>query len=170
MKTFVAILLLAGAFNMPQAWAQCAPGIPGAGNPECLPPDDINSPYYQGDRNQQSAQPKPARAVWADRWGAIATDYSNGNNSLGASTNLASRHQAEQMALIDCQAHGGRECKIEIWYNNECAAFVAGKIKHVTAAGSTIDEAVKNGVNICNGGDANCKAYYTGCSLPARVQ
>lgn len=174
MKPLIAlVLLLACLFHMPRAWAQCAPGIPEAGNPECLPPDDPNSPYYQGSNGQSNGHmPPPQPTVrWADRWGAIATDYTNGNNSLGTSVNMSTRRQAEQAALTDCQAHGGQQCRIETWYGNGCAAFVAGNTTHISTHAETQDQAIEIGIKTCTkGGDVNCKAYYTACSQPTRIQ
>lgn len=42
------ILLSLIAFDL---FAQCSPGIPGAGSPGCIPPTVANSPYYQGGNN-----------------------------------------------------------------------------------------------------------------------
>lgn len=52
------------------AWAQCAPGIPGAGNPGCIPPNQTNSPYYQGGGNQDGYG---APAQQEDTWVSVVT-------------------------------------------------------------------------------------------------
>lgn len=49
--------------------AQCAAGIPGAGNPGCIPPSQPTSPYDQpGSENSIALSPA---ATWEDRWGQL---------------------------------------------------------------------------------------------------
>lgn len=121
--------------------------------------------------NQQSAsQPPPIGWVpkWESRWGAIATDAAKG--SLGTSNSLPSKHEAERTALADCQSKGGIQCKLQIAYDNECAAMVLGdKVFNVTAD-STIDKAVKTGMKLCNAAnDHTCRVYYSACSPSVRI-
>jgi hypothetical protein len=170
MKNFIALLLLAGLFHMPQASAQCAPGIPEAGNPECLPPDDVNSPYYQGDRNQPRNQPQQPRAVWSDRWGAIAEDFHA--SRVGTVVGQASKSQAEEAALSSCAEHGGQNCQITLTYYNQCAA-VAVDENNLTqasrASAPTQQKAEQIALNGFGKGHA-AKIVYSACSLPVRVQ
>jgi hypothetical protein len=115
----------------------------------------------------QGSQPPPVR--WADQWGAIVTDDSKG--LVGFSTNVASRAQAEQLALADCRAKGGNDCRVEAAYINQCAAMIVGDKHHGSASAATIDQAISLGIKACaNGGDTNCHVYYTGCSLPQRIE
>jgi len=168
MKAFIALLLLAGLFHMPPAWGQCAPGIPEAGNPECLPPDDANSPYYQGDRNRPAAQPQQSRAVWADRWGAIAIDKNTGQ--AGTVINHSSRSEAVDAAMHDCQMHGSPNCKLELAYHNQCAAVAWGEGSYAGASGPTKQNAESIALQDCRKGASNCKIAYSDCSLPVRIQ
>lgn len=61
-------------------------------------------------------------------------------------------------------------CKIEISYSNTCAALVVGINGHNTRTGATSDAAVQAGVKKCSEEDTNCRAYYSACSLPQRIQ
>jgi len=84
----------------PLAWSQCAPGIPSAGNPGCIPPNQPNSPYYQGDDAETQAQTQPA-AVWTDRWDAIAIDSDVGQ--AGVIANIPSKNEAMDIAVKTCK-------------------------------------------------------------------
>jgi hypothetical protein len=119
--------------------------------------------------SNQSPRSQPPPARWSDQWGAIVTDNSKG--LLGVSTNVASRSQAEQLALADCRAKGGNECRVDAAYTNQCAAMIVGDKHHGSASAATIDQAISLGIKACSdGGDTNCHVYYTGCSLPQRIQ
>jgi hypothetical protein len=171
MKPLIALaLLLACLFHMPHAWAQCAPGIPEAGNPECLPPDDPNSPYYQSSNGQSNGHMPPPRPVvrWADRWGAIVIDNNNGR--AGNSTNYSSKSEAVNAAMNDCIAHGGQQCKVQLAYYNQCAAIAWGDTSYITYGGPTKENAELLALHSCGKATTNCKIVYTACSLPARVQ
>jgi len=143
------------------ARAQDCGGMVNAGG-TCVPPD-VAMPNYQ----QQAPQPPPQ--VWVDHWGAIATDGPGGG--FGAAVNMSSRGDAENAALADCQSKkGSPNCKIELSYINQCAAMVVGDVGHNSNVGPTPNAAVLAAMNVCNAGDHHCFAYYTGCSLPTRIQ
>lgn len=163
----ISLLLL--CTGLVHAEGGCPPGmIPASGT-------DINScvpipPGYYG--NQQQVQPQlppPPPPQWATRWGAIATDAKRG--ALGAVTNLPSQSEAADAAIAACQSKGGSDCKIQITYDNECAAMVVGdKIFDVTAD-TTVDKAVQAGMNSCSAAnDHTCRVYYSACSLPVQTQ
>ena len=170
MKYLITLLLFVGIFHVTRASAQCAAGIPSAGNPECLPPDDANSPYYQGDGSQQPVQPQQQpRAVWATRWGAIVIDDDTGQ--AGMVVNYASKSEAVDAAMHDCQEHGSPHCQVELVYHNQCAAIAQGGNSHLSAGGPTRENAEAYALDKCKqGAKTNCTIYYTGCSLPVRVQ
>ncbi|MFI8034841.1 DUF4189 domain-containing protein [Acinetobacter sp. ABJ_C3_5] len=128
----------------------------------CLPPDHQNSPL----NNLPSASPPPP--VWADRWGAIATDGETG--SLGISVDMTSKRKAVKAALADCQSKGGANCELDVAYYNQCAAMVLGSKKYYTAHAPTKEGAISIGMGNCSkGGNTNCHAYYSGCSTAVRV-
>jgi hypothetical protein len=114
----------------------------------------------------QSSQPE---IQWETRWGAIATDEPHG--VLGVSNNQLTRSVAEQAAIADCQAKGGSPCKLELPYQNSCAAFTVSDSGYNTAADITVGMAAQRGMMTCkNAGESNCRTYYTGCSSPVRAR
>lgn len=124
-----------------------------------------NSPYYVGS-NQQPVAP-PIR--WADRWGAIAV--AKKNPVVGVAANAASKHDAHRAALNDCQVRGGLGCKVQIEYTNQCSVLVVAGSQYNAARAATIEEATSIGMKICQEGNIQeCRVYYSGCSLPVRVQ
>lgn len=152
----------AAAVFVPSAWAQCATGIPSAGNPGCIPPDQDNSPYYQGEVRQYEE-----RVKWADRWGAIAVDLQT--DSLGTGEDQADEKSAERAALDSCRIHDGVECKIKYSYVNECISIAESDEMRGYGFGLVEFIAQKDAIKSC--GDENaCRTTYTHCSLPARVK
>lgn len=147
----------------------CPPGMfptnpPGTQGPVgCAPIPGYNN-------NQQQTQPeRPPPPQWDSRWGAIATDSSNG--SLGAVTGMPSQGEAERAAMSKCVAKGGTQCKLQIWYKNGCAAMIVGNKEFNVQSAATADEATHLGMKICTSdGDANCHVYYSACSLPIQIQ
>ena len=161
MKSFYfAMLLMVGLLGSGLAHAEgnCPPGqypVGGQGWQGCNP-----IPGYE---NQQ---PAPR---WERRWGAIATDGTN--DALGVATDRRSEREASQMAMQDCRSKGGVNCKIDITYDNQCAAVVVGGGGYNVSNAATVNKAVASGVKACESeGRSNCRAYYTACSLPVRVQ
>ena len=159
------LLLLLGSVPV-HAEGECPPGMfptnpPGAQGPVgCAP-----IPGY----DPQRAQPQAPPPIWEPRWGAIATDGPGG--SFGASTDMPNQQSAENIALADCRAKkGSTTCSIDLSYGNGCAAMVVGDTEHNSRAGLTADLATQAAMKVCNELDAHCFVYYTGCSLPQRVQ
>jgi hypothetical protein len=134
------------------------------------------TPYGVGvcgyDNSQQPSaqqQAQPPQKQWKDHWGAIAIALPKG--VLGVSNNFPSERQATQVALADCQSKGGTTCKLESTYGNTCAAMIVGHPGYAIATGSSEGEAIQKGMKMCtDGGDTNCHAYYSACSLPQRIQ
>lgn len=157
--------------SLVHAEGNCPPGYypigapSGQGGPQgCAPiPGDSSA--------QQQAQPQPQQPPqqWASQWGAIATYEPNG--SLGVATHMASKVEAEQSALADCQSKHGSTCKLEVAYSNGCGALVGSNTGYVVTTNATLDEAIHAGMKTCtNSGYANCHVYYSACSLPQRIQ
>jgi hypothetical protein len=80
--------------------------------------------------------------------GAIATYAPTG--ILGVATDQASKSEAEQEALLDCKLKGGPICKIEVAYDNECAAVVVGDKGYNVNTDTTVDAAVRYGLKTCS--------------------
>jgi hypothetical protein len=141
----------------------CPGGIPSAGNPGCIPPDQPNSPYYQGAVPQQ--QPQKPKGYWATRWGAIAIgSSSNGQGVVGIFKNANSKRIAQDAAMNQCVSSGGARCKISITYYNQCSAIAWGDARFVAQGAETIKVASELAMNTCNSKTTNCKIYYADCS------
>ena len=137
----------------------CPVGMINAG--ACLPPDDPRLPQNQG------PAPPPA-PIWADRWGAIAFDGSNG--TVGVAADALSKRKAQKVAIQDCQKRGGKGCSVKTTYYNQCAVVVTGDSDANFLNAPTIEQATKTGMDSCRArNDTNCRVYYSGCSMPVRV-
>lgn len=163
------MLLLSGCLLVSAAaHAQgCPNGIPSAGNPGCIPPDQSNSPYYQ---HSNAATSRP-QAVWVDRWGAIAVDKGKQSVGIGVAEMMTSERKAKAGAIDDCQAKGGTRCKVVLAYYNQCGALVAGDAGYTSMGSSTAEKAAKLGMEQCTKtGLSNCRVYYSACSFPEQIR
>jgi hypothetical protein len=126
-------------------------------------------PGYGQQQQPPKQGPVSPPAEWADQWGAMAIDSDKG--VLGTAVDISNKSAAQQSAIEDCQAKGGRICKLGITYYNQCASLVVSKEGHAATSAATIDKAVQLGMKTCIGaGYHNCHAGYTACSLPVRIQ
>lgn len=151
----------------PSVWAQCAPGIPGAGNPGCIPPTAPGSPYGQPSDAGPVAMP-PAPAVWEERWGAVAMDFTA--DASGSVSNSPTEDRANRSALDDCANQGGSRCKVILTYHNQCAAITqsaSGTYSSATAANK--GEAESRVLAKC-GDQRTCRILYSQCAVPVRVR
>ena len=147
--------------------AQCPAGIPSAGNPGCIPPDQSNSPYYQSG----SGAPKAPAAQWADRWGAIAIDNRDGGTGLGVAQMVSSERKAKTVAMDECVAKGGQRCKVILTYRNQCGVVVVGNAGWNSMSAESVEKATELGVSRCErDGLRECKVYYSNCSFAERVR
>jgi len=99
-----------------------------------------------------------------EAWGAFATD--NVTGKLGTAVNRPNRAAAEQAAVKDCHAKGGKTCRVELWYANACAVMVLGASKYYMRSAPTIAEGTKDTMAQCNASDSNCRLYHSACSEP----
>ncbi|MCA8064051.1 DUF4189 domain-containing protein [Burkholderia sp. AU38729] len=167
LKILLVLLALSfSLFNHVTARAQvaCPPGmIPyGTGTDQSVCGAD---PGYQS-----PSAPPPPLVKWAERWGAIATYEPAG--VLGQATGMASKSDAVNTAMSECQKRGGgSNCKLDIWYSNQCVAMVVSDKGYNTSTGVTTDFAAQKGMKTCTAsGDPNCHVYYSACSMPERIQ
>lgn len=146
--------------------AQNCAGMP-AVNGVCIPPDSPTSPLHStyGRNVGTGNAPLP---VWADRWGALATDNSAG--SLGASVGMTGKRKAQRQALEDCRSNGGKECKVDLVYFNQCAVMILGERTYHAQSAATLDEATRIGMEFCSTDNSTCHVYYSGCSPAERVR
>lgn len=168
MRVFILLLFVCGYASTVRS--QCAPGIPGAGNPGCIPPSAPNSPYGVGDAGYGSPAEMPAPAAeWAETWGAFAKDDATGQ--AGTVENRDSRREAEKLAIATCEQQGGRRCEVLLAFHNQCAAFAqergTGALNWDTGASTRIAE--DRALSACKRG-SGCKIIYSKCSVPKRVR
>lgn len=123
-------------------------------------------PGYYGNDGTAAAPPLPAE--WASRWGAIATYAPTG--VLGTSNGVSSRDIAENLAIADCRNKGGLTCKIEVTYDNKCAAVIVGDEGYVVTSRAYESDAIGAGISVCGGETNHCHALYTACSRPVRIR
>lgn len=129
-------------------WQGCAPMDSGSTNTQITPPDP--GPY------------------WQTRWGAIAADGSTG--TFGVSNDVASKRVAEKNAKAMCKSKGGRKCKLQSTFYNQCGALAWGDTHYSSFRAPDIDDAKKSAVEHCEKTTTNCRVYYSACSYPVRVR
>ena len=160
----IRFLFALGVFYGPLAVAQCAPGIPSAGNPGCIPPNQQNSPC---DQPAQGA-PVDSTATWADRWGAIAMDPHSGVSGLAE--HETSKAKAVNGALSQCSSRDGVKCEVLVAYYNQCIAvaqrFAGGPVQ--PARSPDLVDAKNRALDGC-GGSSQCTIMYSSCSFAERV-
>lgn len=144
-------------------YGQCAPGIPGAGNPGCIPPTQPNSPYY----HTAEGAPIKAPPQWADRWAAVALDTDLGK--AGTILDQSSKSDAESIALENCRNDGGVNCKILISYHNQCAAVAQHSAGGKVFASSAYPQEQAQNRAMAQCGDSSCHLIYSECSLPQKL-
>lgn len=151
----------------PLAWAQCGAGIPGAGNPGCIPPTAPGSPYGQSS-DPGAFTPAPAQANWEDRWGAVSMDFDNG--AAGGTVVGRTMNDAARLANARCAQSGGVHCNIVVSFVNQCAAVAQKPEGGVISSGTAADapEASERAVARC-GDNRSCKVLYSLCSYAVRV-
>lgn len=163
MKRILIFALLSTAAH--PAFSQCAPGVPSAGNPGCIPPNQPNSPYYQPSLEPGAAPSPPP--IWEDRWAAVAVDESSG--TAGVSTEKLSKRDAIAAAIDDCQSEGARNCKLLISYYSQCVALAqapsGGFLFAETSA--SLEEAKDHALEKC--GKSSCSVMYSNCVSAQRM-
>lgn len=147
--------------------AQACPSGTPPGSPMCLPPGAPGNPYT----NQVPSPPPPKPvSAWRLTWGAIAFSTTG---EIGAITEQPSRRRAQKAALERCASWGGRDCEIQIAYQNQCAvvawpSIVGGGAVALSAA--SIEEASQHALSRCKEhGGGECKIVYTGCAIPTLI-
>lgn len=156
-KTFVLCLLcLVGLSNLAFA-QQCPPGI-AHGTPGCIPPNNPASPLYP------NSQPVEPQMIWADRWGAIATNEKTGH--VGTIAGQKSKREAKIIAKQRC----GEGCDVRMVYYNQCAAIAWGSGSYSVNGAATVEEASTRAMRVCGQGADDCKVVFTECSMAERIQ
>jgi Domain of unknown function (DUF4189) len=110
---------------------------------------------------------QPVAPVWANRWGAIASD---GNGVYGIVSDMTTKRKASKAAIQTCKDRGGGNCVIRLAYYNQCAAVVMTDTWSGYAGAPTLENAIEDGKKRCTGSNTgSCRVYWSGCSMPVRV-
>lgn len=133
------------------------------------PPAHPNSPYYVPPGAQSGNGVVVNEAKWESRWGAIASD---GKGHYGITGEFPNERSAKNAALLDCKKEGGINCRLKYSYRDQCSAIVASDYGNAFIQLAPYENEAKDiAAKRCadeNGKDA-CWVYYSGCSLPVRV-
>jgi hypothetical protein len=165
LKLLIAIILFPLSSSMALGQTACPQGV-ASGGAQCGPSSMINSAEGSGDR---SSLPSLPPAEWADSWGAMAMDDSNG--VAGIVTDLSSKRTAKKAAIQECRSRGGVDCTIARTYKNQCLVVVASSKKSQIVNAATINRATELAMRDCeNDGSTDCRIYYSGCSIAKRVR
>lgn len=166
-KTLLLFAVLPGFSGMAHAQVGVCPEGMIPGGDQYNPNDCVPDPSYQ--QQQQQPQPSaPPSSIWADRWGALASD--DAAAILGAVTNMPSKLMAETLAMRQCQGKGEKRCKPLFTYHNQCAVMIIGSNTLNATGGPTVANATDVGMKPCNRENTTCRIYYSGCSYPIRIQ
>ncbi|MCL1635118.1 DUF4189 domain-containing protein [Luteimonas sp. SX5] len=103
------------------------------------------------------------------KWGSIAVDPAK--QVAGFSKGMETDRRAEKAAIKDCKFRGGKSCKLETTYSNQCVGMVVGKNSIFrTARAETEGKALHFAMTICEyESGVKCQIYYAGCSFADRV-
>ena len=160
-----ACCFLALAMLATEALAQCGPGIPGGGNPSCVPPDV----FYGSLPNGRAVQPV---FVWEERFGAVAID--RGMDVFGASADYKNSKKALKKAIKRCVGNGGTErgCTAGAnWYSNGCGVVADSLIGLFYLTGPDLIRARLDVLWDCEQQSGQtCKLVSDECSLPVSVR
>ncbi|MBT2115654.1 DUF4189 domain-containing protein [Dyella sp. LX-66] len=165
MKSLLILLFCILCFSpVLHAEGGCPPGmVPqgGQGAVSCRP-----IPGYGQPGSQAPIPGAPQNVVWVERWGAVALDAQYTGN-LGAARNKASRSEAEQIAMANCQSLGSTKCELISAFSNSCVAVAKADNHYSVATRPTKPEAEKVVIGLCD--DASCKVVFSSCSTALRL-
>lgn len=113
----------------------------------------------------------PSGAEWENRWGAIAVGSTASGGAVGVASDMKTRLAAEKTALKQCRDNGGgKTCRIELAYANQCGVIVWGESYFETASRETKSQAEAEATELCSKQTADCRLHYANCSYPIRVR
>ncbi|MFC3902285.1 protein of unknown function [Acinetobacter marinus] len=117
---------------------------------------------------QGAQQPTAPQARWADRWGAFASD----GKTYGIVADANSERKAKSNAIAECEKNGGNKCQHRFTYRSQCAAIAASERNKFFSGAPDAKEAEETAIKRCEtaNGKGACWLYYSGCSLPVRIQ
>ena len=120
--------------------------------------------------------PPTPSGEWETKWGAVASD-TTGTGNIGVAEKKESKEDALKEALAQCKSLGGGQCKVDMWYANQCAAIASPYQNGSPAKGnpasrsgkdsSVAQQAAKSACMKYNSSNVDsCVIIYSGCSQP----
>ena len=100
--------------------------------------------------------------------GAIVMDAASGMTGIGGSQ--PTEEAAIQAATAMCQRKGGKNCRVDITYSNQCGALAWGSSHAVSARGRTLEIASSSPSTPAKTTGKKCEVFFSDCSLPVRAQ
>ena len=100
--------------------------------------------------------------------GAIAGSWEEDRFFVGIAVDFEPGFAVGKAALKECQKDGGTACNVKLRFEDTCAAVAVGSDHNgmpvaASATRSDEQEAIKNAIANCEGDDANCSKYASGC-------
>lgn len=133
-------------------------------------PDIGDGVPYCSELSPDADTPAQGGQDWSSRWGAIVIDPRAAEGGLGVARAMTTRRAAEAAAMRDCRNTGGKFCRVEVSYDNQCAVLAWGDQYYATANAETLVDAAEMALATCSSHTQNCKVVYSDCSYPARVR
>ncbi|WP_082648477.1 DUF4189 domain-containing protein [Lysobacter capsici] len=162
----VLALLFSAAVQAVQAEQGCPDGLyPGGAAPAqiCIPVPG----YGVGGNIPAAAASKAARKL---TWGAVAL---SSTGEIGAITGQPSESKAKREALARCAGYGGKDCKLNLAYKNQCVVVVWPSVVGASAfsqSAASVEEASDMALPACAAkSGAQCKIAYSACTEPVLV-
>lgn len=156
---FVALLAGFSAVAPEPAQAQrCPPGIPGGGNPACIPPDVYNG--GQGNDSGGAANSEPVPVSW--KAGHSALVWHPDATEVWAVWNANTLEIATDLAMVACTAVMGEGCVTAISSIGGTIAFGPGPDGYTRAAwGAKKKDAIKKFHQQCAQAGVTCRVQET---------
>ena len=95
-------------------------------------------------------------------------DAASGMTGIGGSQ--PTEEAAIQAATAMCQRKGGKNCRVDITYSNQCGALAWGSNHAVSARGRTLEIASKFAIDACENDWQEVRGLFSDCSLPVRAR
>ena len=105
---------------------------------------------------------------WEERWGAIVMDAASGMTGIGGSQ--PTEEAAIQTATAMCQRKGGKSCRVDITYSNQCGASPGAAIMPSRPVGGRWKSHPSTPSTHAKTTGKKCEVFFSDCSLPVRVQ
>lgn len=166
LKRSCLLLLVLLFVGIAQAEQGCPDGLyPGGAAPGqlCIPMPG----YGIGGNIPAAAAPESG---WKLTWGAVAL---SSTGEIGAITGQPSESKAKREALARCAGYGGKDCKLNLAYKNQCVVVVWPSVAGASAfsqSAASIEEASAVALPACAAkSGAQCKIAYSACTDPVLV-